>query len=235
MKGLLKRDLYLTKKSAPWVLLLLIFVFVKLYNKTSYDSDIMLVCILAGLITFFTAIYDFRDNGLAFLQTLPFTPKEYVVSRYIVLYLGLTVFGVLGIVLNWVLIYLKNWNLDGNITFWSVMNEFTICWGGMLLYCITVFLLFCIFSVDIAGMIIIIFSVSISLIVAVNLRSSLLFRRSSLTANGYSLLTYKEGLIPQWYRSLSDRELSLGRICIVTILYVILMFINIQVMKKKEY
>ena len=82
MKGLLVKDLRLLLSQSRFYMILLIVLFVA---GTSTEATFVAgyISIIFPMFAVSTISYDEYDNGNAFLFTLPFSRKEYVISKYI--------------------------------------------------------------------------------------------------------------------------------------------------------
>ena len=82
MKGLLVKDLRLLLSQSRFYMILLIVLFVA---GTSTDATFVsgYISIIFAMFAISTISYDEYDNGNAFLFTLPFSRKEYVMSKYV--------------------------------------------------------------------------------------------------------------------------------------------------------
>ncbi|MBR5794701.1 MAG: ABC-2 transporter permease [Erysipelotrichaceae bacterium] len=82
MKGLLVKDLRLLLSQSRFYIILLIVLFV---SGTSTQATFVsgYIAVVFPMFAVSTISYDEYDNGNAFLFTLPFSRKEYVLAKYI--------------------------------------------------------------------------------------------------------------------------------------------------------
>ena len=82
MKGLMVKDFHLLLTQSRFYMILLIVLFVA---GTSTEAMYVAgyISIVFPMFAISTISYDEYDNGNAFLFTLPFTRKEYVLSKYL--------------------------------------------------------------------------------------------------------------------------------------------------------
>ena len=118
MKGLLVKDLrLLCSQSRFYVILLLVLILA----GTSTDATFVAgyISIIFPMFAVSTISYDDYDNGNAFLFTLPFSRKEYVLSKYL--------FGLLlclfGILLSTILIIVQNVFILGSVNFEAMISS----------------------------------------------------------------------------------------------------------------
>ncbi len=93
MKGLMIKDLRIIKSQGRFMVL---FLGVVLILGFSMDHTfIVSYCPMVGaLLVLSTISYDCLDNGMSFLMTMPVSPKQYAVEKYL--------FSALGIFLVWI-------------------------------------------------------------------------------------------------------------------------------------
>lgn len=85
MKALLLKDVYTLKESrALLVVIVVIAVFMAVWGGADNASFIIsYVMVLCAVIAVNTMNYDETDNGYAFLMTMPFSRKTYVMEKYL--------------------------------------------------------------------------------------------------------------------------------------------------------
>ena len=224
MIRLLKRDFYLTRKSA--ILALVFFVYALLNNILSkgYDSSFSTEILIAGFLLLIVVIEDYRDNGLSFVQTLPFTSTEYVVSRHLFILICSTIVCALSFGLDWLFICLKHVDCEEyGISLWSMLNGCAQTWCFLILFYAILLFLFSIFRMEIA--VVVTFAIEAAFMLAI------LKLLGSISYNPLGEMTPFQ----KWYYGLSEQKVSFGSVCITIVLYLIFMFITTLFMKKKEY
>ena len=99
MKGLLIKDIRLIANQKRFVLL---YLAVALVLSVSMDSSFIVsyVPMVAMLLVLSTISYDFNDNGLSFIMTLPGKPGDYAVEKYIFTAAGVTFMWMVSLVLQ---------------------------------------------------------------------------------------------------------------------------------------
>ena len=120
MKGLLVKDLrLLCSQSRFYVILLLVLILA----GTSTDATFVAgyISIIFPMFAVSTISYDEYDNGNAFLFTLPFSRKEYVLSKYL-FGLLLCLFGTL---LSTILIVVQNVFILGSLDLEAMISSQT--------------------------------------------------------------------------------------------------------------
>lgn len=118
MKGLLIKDFSLFKNEflIYFILFTIFGVGAIIINQPIIN---MTACIVLSSLTISTLSYDSYDNGYAFLFTLPFTRKEYVLEKY-GLALGLNLIWLIGYsIVSWILY--KDINIQIVIMFSSMI------------------------------------------------------------------------------------------------------------------
>lgn len=137
MKGLLVKDLCLMRELKKLVLIIIaVSVFLTLGNSKDGGAGLNFVfgyiMILMGMTATMTISYDEANNGMAFLMTLPFTKKQYVLEKYLIG--GITIAA--GVLLGMILVGIS-----------AVLHPFTagewaaILWQGLIFVMIGVFFL----------------------------------------------------------------------------------------------
>ncbi|MBO7356379.1 MAG: ABC-2 transporter permease [Lachnospiraceae bacterium] len=99
MKGLLIKDIRLIANQKRFVFL---YLAVALVLSVSMDSSFIVsyVPMVAMLLVLSTISYDFNDNGLSFIMTLPGKPGDYAVEKYIFTAAGVTFMWMVSLVLQ---------------------------------------------------------------------------------------------------------------------------------------
>lgn len=102
MKGLLIKDIKILKLQKLLFIILIGAIFVVAFFSSSYSFSSGFVCGYSGfvipMLVVSTISYDEFDNGNAFLFTLPFNRREYVIEKYIIGILSSLIFLVLTVV-----------------------------------------------------------------------------------------------------------------------------------------
>lgn len=83
MKGLLVKDFRLFKNQKNFFIVVFIMVFLFLLTGTNTTFVIGYATILSAFFSLSTINYDEHNNGNAFLFTMPFTRKEYILEKYL--------------------------------------------------------------------------------------------------------------------------------------------------------
>ena len=106
MKGLLIKDVKILLNQKKFMLM---FILVAVFLSFSMDYSFMVSYIpMIGLILVLSSIsYDYNDDGFSFLMTLPIKPGDYAVAKYVFSVLGVTVFWLISIVLQFVSLFVQ--------------------------------------------------------------------------------------------------------------------------------
>ena len=87
MSGLLQKDICILKQRGRGIALILVIgVIMALSSEGTFVIGYLTM--LSAILTISTVSYDEFDNGFAFLLTLPFTKKQYVIEKYLFCLLG---------------------------------------------------------------------------------------------------------------------------------------------------
>lgn len=224
MIRLLKRDFYLSRKLALVALAFFVYALLDNIVTVGYDASFTTGIFIAGFFLLVVVIEDYRDNGLAFVHTLPFTPTEYVLSRHLFILIISTVIGALSFGLDWLFICVKKVDCDHyGVTRWSVLNSCAQTWCFMLLFYAVLLLLCSKIRMELA--------VVVALAIEAVIMLTLLKILGSFSYNPLGEITPFQ----KWYYGLSEQKIFFGSVCITIAVFLILMFITTMFMKKKEY
>ena len=87
MSGLLQKDICILKQRSQGIALILVIgIIMALSSEGTFVIGYLTM--LSAILTISTVSYDEFDNGFAFLLTLPFTKKQYVIEKYLFCLLG---------------------------------------------------------------------------------------------------------------------------------------------------
>lgn len=229
MMGLFKRGLCIGRKYAllSVALIVLEFVIYCCFPRFDYFNVIKIFFFASIWVFGSTFAADMRNNGLAFVRTLPFTPTQYVVSNYLLMLLGAVLAGVLATVCTCLPVRLGILNKE--IDFWEYIRYLTIAWCMVLLIYSVITNLFSKFRFEIA--LYVLCAVVVILISWITISRKLFLARMAR-------IHYSD------WSSLSDQvernTLSTPMFCLILfavtiVLYFTFMLINIHVLEKKEY
>ena len=101
MKGLFIKDIRLIVNQKRFLIL---YLAVALILSFSMDSSFIVsyVPMMAMLLVLSTISYDYNDNGMSFIMTLPNKPGDYAVEKYIFSASGVTFMWLVSMVLQFV-------------------------------------------------------------------------------------------------------------------------------------
>ena len=87
MSGLFQKDICILKQRSQGIALILVIgIIMALSSEGTFVIGYLTM--LSAILTISTVSYDEFDNGFAFLLTLPFTKKQYVIEKYLYCLLG---------------------------------------------------------------------------------------------------------------------------------------------------
>ena len=111
MKGLLIKD---TKIILNQKRFLILFLFVAVVLSFSMDSSFIVSYIpMIGVIMILSTIsYDYHDEGFSFLMTMPIKPGDYAVAKYVFTILGVSVFWVISVMLQFASFFIQKTPFD---------------------------------------------------------------------------------------------------------------------------
>ena len=111
MKGLLIKD---TKIILNQKRFLILFLFVAIMLSFSMDASFIVSYIpMVGVIMILSTIsYDYHDDGFSFLMTLPIKPGDYAVAKYVFTILGMSVFWVISVILQFASFFIQKSPFD---------------------------------------------------------------------------------------------------------------------------
>ena len=100
MKGLLIKDLrILMRQKTTFLIIVLLGIFLST-NAGDISFSLGYMMMVSATLAISTLGYDYFENGMSFLLTLPINKKIYVLEKYILSVLVGLIIGVLGILLN---------------------------------------------------------------------------------------------------------------------------------------
>jgi len=107
MKGLFTKDVRLILSQKRFMIL---YLAVALILSFSMDSSFIVsyIPMIAMLLVLSTISYDYNDNGLSFIMTLPCKPGDYAVEKYIFSATGVTLMWLVSLVLQFVSFMIQN-------------------------------------------------------------------------------------------------------------------------------
>lgn len=107
MKGLFTKDVRLILSQKRFMIL---YLAVALILSFSMDSSFIVsyIPMIAMLLVLSTISYDYNDNGLSFIMTLPGKPGDYAVEKYIFSATGVTLMWLVSLVLQFVSFMIQN-------------------------------------------------------------------------------------------------------------------------------
>ena len=111
MKGLLIKDTKIILNQKGFLIL---FLFVAVMLSFSMDSSFIVSYIpMIGVIMIVSTIsYDYHDDGFSFLMTLPIKPGDYAVAKYVFTILGMSVFWVISVILQFASFFIQKTPFD---------------------------------------------------------------------------------------------------------------------------
>lgn len=98
MNGLIQKDICILKQRSRGLAIILAIGIVMAFSSEG-SFVIGYLTMLSTILTISTVSYDEFDNGFAFLLTLPFTKKEYVIEKYLFCLSGCIIGGAVSVVI----------------------------------------------------------------------------------------------------------------------------------------
>ena len=106
MKGLLIKDFRLILNQKRFLIL---YIVIALFLSFSMDSTFVVIYIpmVGVLLILSTLSYDYMDNSMSFLMTMPVKPRDYAVEKYVFTTTGLVLIWIVSIILQFVTFMLQ--------------------------------------------------------------------------------------------------------------------------------
>jgi len=83
MKGLLVKDFYLLFQRKRFFAILVVWALFMGYTMSDPGFAVGWLCIIMTIMSLSTLSYDEYDNGMPFLMSLPVSPREYAIEKYV--------------------------------------------------------------------------------------------------------------------------------------------------------
>ncbi|MCR5476284.1 MAG: ABC-2 transporter permease [Lachnospiraceae bacterium] len=221
MKGLMIKDLRILKSQSRSMILLLAMVLVLGFSMD--HTFVVSYCpMVAALLVLSTIAYDYLDNGLSFLMTMPVSQKQYAVEKYVFSGIGIFLAWFFSIGLQTAMILLRHEQVDPKV----------ILLTDALLFPVFLLIISIMIPVDLKyspekGRIVMFFIFGIIMICAIVGRQILGFLAAKMNLDTAKLLS---GL-----QSVSPWEMIIAAYIFTAAILLISLSISIQIMRKKEF